>query len=142
MFARASTFFKRGVDGLLHISEMSHRRGHKPAEFVKIGDVIDVKILRIDPDTGKLSLSLKQARGVDPWLDASTKYAIGTQVTGRVTKVESFGSEGQVASEFAEYQDIGLARTVQPDGKVIVVGSATLHQEDIFDTDFGIMRYR
>jgi small subunit ribosomal protein S1 len=81
-----------GVDGLLHISEMTHQRGHKPSEFVKIGDVIDVKITRIDPESGKLSLSLKQARGVDPWLDAETKYTVGTQVTGRVTKVESFGA--------------------------------------------------
>jgi small subunit ribosomal protein S1 len=81
-----------GVDGLLHVSEISFRRGHKPSEFVKVGDVIDVKILRIDRETGKLSLSLKQARGVDPWLDAATKYAVGTQITGRVTKVESFGA--------------------------------------------------
>src|SRR5438876_3408613 len=81
-----------GVGGLLHVSEISFRRGHKPSEFVKIGDVIDVKILRIDRETGKLSLSLKQARGMDPWLDAATKYAAGTQVTGRVTKVENFGA--------------------------------------------------
>ncbi|HYO11165.1 MAG TPA: S1 RNA-binding domain-containing protein [Tepidisphaeraceae bacterium] len=81
-----------GVDGLLHISEISFRRGHKASEFVKVGDSIDVKILKIDPDTAKLSLSLKQARGVDPWLDAATKYGIGTQITGRVTKVESFGA--------------------------------------------------
>jgi small subunit ribosomal protein S1 len=59
---------------------------------VKIGDVIDVKILKIDPESGKLSLSLKQARGVDPWLDVETKYTVGTQITGRVTKVESFGA--------------------------------------------------
>jgi hypothetical protein len=58
------------------------------------------------------------------------------------TKVESFGDEGLVATEFDEYQDIGLAMTMQPDGKVIVVGSATLRQEDMFDTDFGIMRYK
>jgi small subunit ribosomal protein S1 len=81
-----------GVDGLLHVSEISHRRGHKPSEFVKIGDVIDVKVLKIDRETGKLSLSLKQARGVDPWLDAQTKYGVGSQITGRVTKVESFGA--------------------------------------------------
>ena len=81
-----------GVDGLLHVSEMSFRRGHKPSEFVKVGDVIDVKVLKIDRDTGKLSLSLKQARGVDPWLDAATKYAVGSQITGRVTKVEQFGA--------------------------------------------------
>jgi small subunit ribosomal protein S1 len=81
-----------GVDGLLHVSEMSFQRGHKPSEFVKIGDVIDVKVLKIDRETGKLSLSLKQARGVDPWGDVATKYAIGSQITGRVTKVESFGA--------------------------------------------------
>ena len=81
-----------GVDGLLHVSEISFRRGHKPSEFVKVGDVIDVKVLKIDRDAGKLSLSLKQARGVDPWLDAATKYNVGTQITGRVTKVESFGA--------------------------------------------------
>jgi small subunit ribosomal protein S1 len=81
-----------GMDGLLHVSEISHRRGHKPSEFVKVGDVIDVKVLKIDRETGKLSLSLKQARGVDPWLDAETKYTVGSQITGRVTKVESFGA--------------------------------------------------
>ena len=81
-----------GVDGLLHVSEMSFRRGQKASDFVKVGDSIDVKVLKIDPDTGKLSLSLKQARGVDPWLDAATKYAVGSQITGRVTKVEAFGA--------------------------------------------------
>jgi len=82
-----------GVDGLLHVSEMSFRRGRLNAnEFVKVGDVLDVKILKIDPNTGKISLSLKQALGQDPWADAATKYAPGTQVTGRVTRVESFGA--------------------------------------------------
>jgi len=59
---------------------------------VKVGDVLDVKILRIDSETGKISLSLKQARGVDPWTDAATKYSAGTPVTGRVTRVENFGA--------------------------------------------------
>lgn len=82
-----------GVDGLLHVSEMSFRRGRLNAnEFVKTGDVMDVKIVKIDPETGKISLSLKQALGQDPWQEAETKYAPGTQVTGRVTRVESFGA--------------------------------------------------
>src|SRR5262249_419727 len=82
-----------GVDGLLHVSEMSFKRGRQNAnEFVKIGDVIDVKITRIDKETGKLSLSLKQARGVDPWADAATKYAPGTTIRGRVVKGEWFGA--------------------------------------------------
>jgi small subunit ribosomal protein S1 len=80
-----------GMDGLLHISEMSHRRGVKPSEFVKEGDLVDVKIIKFDRETGKLSLSLKQMMA-DPWVDAETKYATGTPVTGRVTKVESFGA--------------------------------------------------
>ncbi len=81
-----------GVDGLLHVSEMTFRRSIKPSEIVKAGDVLDVKITKFDRETGKMSLSLNQARGVDPWLDAETKYAVGSQVTGRVTKVESFGA--------------------------------------------------
>jgi small subunit ribosomal protein S1 len=81
-----------GVDGLLHVSEISFRRVRNAAEVVKIGDVLDVKVLRIDRQTGKLSLSLKQARGVDPWNDAATKYAVGSIVTGRVAKIESFGA--------------------------------------------------
>jgi small subunit ribosomal protein S1 len=80
-----------GVDGLLHVSEMSFRRGFKPSELVKSGDVVDVKIIRIDRETGKLSLSLKQARGTDPWADAAERYAVGSSVTGRVTKIEPFG---------------------------------------------------
>ncbi len=81
-----------GVDGLLHVSEMSFRRVRNPGEIVKEGDVLDVKILKIDREAGKLSLSLKQARGVDPWLDAQTRYSVGSQITGRVTKIETFGA--------------------------------------------------
>jgi small subunit ribosomal protein S1 len=82
-----------GVDGLLHVSEMTFKRGRQnAAEFVKVGDVLDVKVVKIDPATGKISLSLKQAWGTDPWADVETKYAVGTPVTGRVTKVENFGA--------------------------------------------------
>jgi small subunit ribosomal protein S1 len=81
-----------GVDGLLHVSEISFRRVRNPGEVVKVGDVLDVKVLKIDRETGKISLSLKQARGVDPWKDAQTRYAVGSAVTGRVTKIESFGA--------------------------------------------------
>jgi small subunit ribosomal protein S1 len=81
-----------GVDGLLHVSELSFRRVKNIGDLVKVGDVLDVKILKIDRETGKLGLSLKQARGIDPWSDAAVKYATGTAVTGRVTKVENFGA--------------------------------------------------
>jgi small subunit ribosomal protein S1 len=62
-----------GMDGLLHVSEMSHRRGVKPSDFVKVGDIVDVKIVKFDRETGKLSLSLKQMMA-DPWVGAEHKY--------------------------------------------------------------------
>ncbi len=82
-----------GVDGLLHVSEMSFRRGRHPSEFVKVGDLVDVKIVKIDKATGKLSLSLKGAMA-DPWAGAETKYQVGMQITGRITRVpqEGFGA--------------------------------------------------
>jgi small subunit ribosomal protein S1 len=80
-----------GVDGLLHVSEMSHRRGRHPSEFVKTGDLVEVKVVKIDPNTGKISLSLKAAMA-DPWNGVETRYATGTPLTGRVTRVEPFGA--------------------------------------------------
>jgi len=80
-----------GIDGLLHVSEMSHRRGHHPSEFVKVGDLVDVKIIKLDKESGKLSLSLKQAMP-DPWANIETRYPTGSAVTGRVTRVEPFGA--------------------------------------------------
>jgi small subunit ribosomal protein S1 len=80
-----------GVDGLLHVSEMSWKRGQKPSDFVKLGDIVDVKIIKLDKASGKMSLSLKQAMA-DPWSGAETRYAVGTTLTGRVTKVEPFGA--------------------------------------------------
>jgi len=80
-----------GVDGLLHVSEMSYRRGRHPSEFVKVGDIVDVKIIKLDKPSAKMSLSLKQAMP-DPWTGAESKYAVGTTVTGRVSRVENFGA--------------------------------------------------
>lgn len=80
-----------GVDGLVHVSEITHRRGAKPSDFVKVGDVVDVKILRIDKESGKIGLSLKQTMA-DPWTGAENKYAVGTQLTGRVARLAPFGA--------------------------------------------------
>ncbi len=82
-----------GVDGLLHVSEMSFRRGRHPSEFVKVGDMVEVKVLKIDKATGKLSLSLKSAMA-DPWTGVETKYPVGTAITGRITRIpqEGFGA--------------------------------------------------
>jgi small subunit ribosomal protein S1 len=80
-----------GVDGLLHVSDMSYARGIKPSDVVKVGEEIEVKILKINRDTRKLSLGLKQL-GPDPWSLAAGKYTQGMRVKGKVARVTDFGA--------------------------------------------------
>ncbi|MEZ0264188.1 MAG: S1 RNA-binding domain-containing protein [Phycisphaerae bacterium] len=80
-----------GADGLVHVSEMSYSRVRHPSEVVKVGDEVDVKVLKLDKASGKMSLSIRQGMP-DPWTDAETKYGVGSQVTGRVLRVENFGA--------------------------------------------------
>lgn len=115
-----------GADGLLHVSEMSYRRNVKPSDLVKVGDIFDVQIIKYDKETQKLSLSLKAAMP-DPWLSAETRYAVGTPVTGRVTRVESFGAfievedgiEGLLPISEMSWQRIRNAREVAKEGNLL-----------------------
>ncbi|WP_419787703.1 30S ribosomal protein S1 [Pseudodesulfovibrio sp.] len=80
-----------GIDGLVHVSEMSYtQRVHKPSDFVKEGQEVPVKIKSIDMDSRRISLSMKDAEG-DPWMDVADKYKPGQKVTGTVEKMEQFG---------------------------------------------------
>lgn len=80
-----------GMDGLLHISEMSYTRIKHPSEMLKIGDVLEVKVLKLEHDTGKLSLGLKQLQ-VSPWLQVAEKYPVGSLVEGVVVRIVTFGA--------------------------------------------------
>ncbi len=86
-----------GIQGLLHVSEMSWSRVAHPGEIVTAGDAITVKVLRVDEDaqkgqkTQKISLGLKQLQD-DPWMKAAATYEIGQVKTGRVTRVTDFGA--------------------------------------------------
>ena len=80
-----------GVDGLLHVSDMSYSRNVKPADVVKAGEEIEVKILKINHDTRKVSLGLKQL-SADPWTEAVSKYTQGSRVRGKVSRVLDFGA--------------------------------------------------
>lgn len=79
-----------GVDGLLHITDMSWKRIKHPSEILNIGDEIKVKILKFDRDNARVSLGLKQL-GEDPWADISHRYPIGKRLTGRVTNITDYG---------------------------------------------------
>jgi len=80
-----------GVEGLLPLSEMSWRRVTKAEELLQQGDNLWMKILSVDPDQRRISLSLKQAQG-DPWVGAERKYAPGTWVDGTVRSTPEFGA--------------------------------------------------
>jgi small subunit ribosomal protein S1 len=80
-----------GIQGLLHVSEMSWSRATTPGAVVSPGDEIAVKVLRVDDGTGKISLGLKQLQD-DPWSAAGTTYSVGQVRSGRVTRVAEFGA--------------------------------------------------
>ena len=79
-----------GVQGLLHVSEMAWERVPDARQFVKSGDEITVKVLRVDADKQKISLGLKQL-AADPWSRAAETYKVGQLRSGRVTRVADFG---------------------------------------------------
>ena len=79
-----------GIDGLLHITDMSWGRINHPSELLKVGDKIDVKILSFDKESMKVSLGLKQ-KDANPWTDVDQKYPIGSKVKGRVVNVVPYG---------------------------------------------------
>ncbi|WP_432409527.1 30S ribosomal protein S1 [Wukongibacter sp. M2B1] len=80
-----------GVDGLIHISEMSWGRIKHPSEVLKIGDTVEVYVKDIDKEKGKISLSLKQALQ-NPWDNVEKKYNIGDIIEGKVVKLVNFGA--------------------------------------------------
>ena len=79
-----------GVDGLLHITDMSWKRIKHPSEILSIGDEIKVKVLKIDRENVRVSLGLKQLGG-DPWHDISQRYPVNSKITGRVTNITDYG---------------------------------------------------
>lgn len=80
-----------GIDGLLHITDMSWGRVGHPSEMFNIGDKVEVSVLKYDRETGRISLGLKQ-KSADPWTGVAGKYPIGTRVRGRVVSLTDYGA--------------------------------------------------
>jgi small subunit ribosomal protein S1 len=80
-----------GIDGLLHITDMSWGRLTHPRDLVNVGDQIQVKVLKFDKDKQRVSLGFKQLTP-DPWLDAEHRYPVGAHVSGRVISVTDYGA--------------------------------------------------
>ena len=80
-----------GIDGLLHITDMSWGRVGHPSEMFTVGDRVEVNVLKYDRETGRISLGLKQ-KSADPWTNVAGKYPIGTRVRGRVVSLTDYGA--------------------------------------------------
>ena len=80
-----------GIDGLLHVTDLSYKRVAHPSEVLEIGMNVRVQIIRINKDTQRISLGMKQLES-DPWDDAMAKYPIGARLSGRVTNITEYGA--------------------------------------------------
>jgi small subunit ribosomal protein S1 len=80
-----------GIDGLLHVTDMAWRRVNHPTEILNIGQTVKVQIIRINQETHRISLGMKQLES-DPWSDIGTKFPIGKKIRGTVTNITDYGA--------------------------------------------------
>ncbi|MEN9683078.1 MAG: hypothetical protein RLZZ427_829 [Pseudomonadota bacterium] len=80
-----------GIDGLLHVTDMSYKRVNHPNEVINIGDTVKVQIIRINQDTQRISLGMKQLES-DPWEGVAAKYPVGAKLHGVVTNITEYGA--------------------------------------------------
>src|SRR5471030_1026660 len=80
-----------GIDGLLHVTDMSWKRVSHPSQVLAVGDTVKVQIVKINPDTQRISLGMKQLQS-DPWDGVEAKYPVGARFTGRITNITDYGA--------------------------------------------------
>jgi len=80
-----------GIDGLLHVTDMSWKRVNHPSQVLNVGDTVKVQIVKINPDTQRISLGMKQLL-TDPWDGVDAKYPVNGKFTGRVTNITDYGA--------------------------------------------------
>lgn len=113
-----------GIDGLVHVSEISHSHVDKPSDALKVGDKVQVKVLSIDPEKERISLSIKDTLP-GPWSDIEEKAAVGTVLDGTVKRLTSFGAFVEV---FPGVE--GLVHISQISHKHIATPHEVLHEGD------------
>jgi small subunit ribosomal protein S1 len=115
-----------GVDGLLHITDISWGRVKHPSELFAVGDTISVKILSFDLEKERVSLGMKQL-STDPWSVASEKYAVGSKVTGVVVSLTDYGSFVELEEGIEgliHVSEMSWTRKIRHPSKVVSVGEA------------------
>ena len=115
-----------GVDGLLHITDMSWGRIAHPSEMVTIGQEMEIKVLDIDWERERISLGLKQLQSY-PWKDVAAKYPVGTRVSGKVVSITNYGAfiELEPGIEgLVHISEMSWTRNVRHPSKLVSIGEA------------------
>jgi len=113
-----------GIDGLLHITDMSWGRVGHPSEMYQIGDEITVKVLNFDEHSGRVSLGLKQLKS-DPWTDADQKYPVESRIKGRVVSLADYGAFVEVEEGIEgliHVSEMSWTRKIRHPSQVVKVG--------------------
>ncbi len=113
-----------GIDGLLHVTDMSWGRVNHPNELFQVGDQLKVKVLKFDPESERVSLGLKQIQP-DPWVDAAHKYPIGKRIQGKVVSLADYGAfiELEPGIEgLVHVSEMSWTKRVKHPSKVVEVG--------------------
>jgi len=113
-----------GIDGLLHITDMSWGRVNHPSELFQVGDHVRVKVLKFNPETERVSLGLKQI-SEDPWSKAAEKYVPGTVVRGKVVSLKDYGAFIELEEGIeglVHISEMSWTRRVKHPSKVVAVG--------------------
>jgi small subunit ribosomal protein S1 len=113
-----------GIDGLLHITDMSWGRINHPSELFSVGDEIKVKVLKFDPESERVSLGLKQIQP-DPWVDAALRYPLGKRLKGRVVSLTDYGAFVELEAGIeglVHVSEMSWTKRIKHPSKVVSVG--------------------
>jgi small subunit ribosomal protein S1 len=113
-----------GIDGLLHITDMSWGRINHPSELFQVGDEIKVKVLKFDQEAERVSLGLKQIQP-DPWIDAGMRYPLGMRIRGKVVSLTDYGAfiELEPGIEgLVHVSEMSWTKRVKHPSKVVTIG--------------------
>jgi small subunit ribosomal protein S1 len=113
-----------GIDGLLHVTDMSWGRVNHPSELFHVGDEIKVKVLKFDAESERVSLGLKQIQP-DPWIDASMRYPIGKRIQGKVVSLAEYGAFVELEpgiEGLIHVSEMSWTKRIKHPSKVVTVG--------------------
>jgi small subunit ribosomal protein S1 len=126
-----------GIDGLLHVTDMSWGRVNHPSELFQVGDELKVKVLKFDAETERVSLGLKQIQP-DPWIDAAMRYPLGKRIRGRCVSLTDYGAFVELEpgiEGLVHVSEMSWTKRIKHPSKVVSIGDEV--EAVVLDVDEG-----